>query len=258
MRHHNLKWVKPPRQARSQQTLERLLDAAEALIADKGIDGVTVAEVARRASSSVGAFYARFDDKEALLRCVLARFYEQAAATTEVALDQQRWLSTPLAGTFKALLHFMLDMLRERRQLIVAMMVRAANDPTLTALTQQLEQQICLGVAGLLARRGDVIDHPQPALARRMCVWMVLSAMETRVLYATVAPAGGAEPGAAPVPGEHGSTPWSDEQLVQQLTVMCLRYLGLEGRDRPGQARPAPAQPSRPAAARSAALAQQP
>lgn len=208
---HDLEWVKPPRQARSQQTLERLLDAAEALIAEKGIDGVTVAAIARRASSSVGAFYARFSDKEALLRCVLERFYGQAAATTEEALHHQRWQHLPLDTTFNALLRFMIEMLRQRRQLIVAMMVRAASDPTLTALTQRLEQQISEGVAALLAQRGQLIDHPEPALALRMCVWLLLSGIETRVLYAD----------------SRGSNEWSDEQLARELSTLCLRYLGL-------------------------------
>ena len=36
--------IRPVQQARSQQTLELLLDSAEALIADKGFDDVTVVE----------------------------------------------------------------------------------------------------------------------------------------------------------------------------------------------------------------------
>ena len=58
-----LHWVRPPQQARSQETLNRLLDAAEQLVAEKGFDDTPVAEVARRAGSSVGAFYSRFREK---------------------------------------------------------------------------------------------------------------------------------------------------------------------------------------------------
>ena len=47
-----LQWVRPPQQARSQETLERLLDAAETLIAEKGFEDTPVAEVASRAGSS--------------------------------------------------------------------------------------------------------------------------------------------------------------------------------------------------------------
>ncbi|HEY1598537.1 MAG TPA: helix-turn-helix domain-containing protein, partial [Pirellulales bacterium] len=65
-----VEWVRPPRQTRSQETLERLLDAAEEVFAEKGFESATVAEVVRRAKSSVGAMYARFTDKNALLSCL--------------------------------------------------------------------------------------------------------------------------------------------------------------------------------------------
>ena len=93
----SLRWVRPPQQARSQQTLDRLLDAAEALAAEKGFDDTTVAEVARRAGSSVGAFYTRFKDKDGLLHALYDRYYEQAIATADDALDPARWEGAGIA-----------------------------------------------------------------------------------------------------------------------------------------------------------------
>ena len=63
-------WIQPVRQARSQETLERLLDSAEALIENKGFDDVTVADIAARAGFSVGAVYSRFHDKIGVLHCL--------------------------------------------------------------------------------------------------------------------------------------------------------------------------------------------
>src|SRR5438094_10457784 len=95
-RPRELEWVRPPQQERSRQTLDRLLDAAEAIIAERGVDGANVADVATRAGSSIGAFYARFHDKEGLLRTLFERFGEQAEATALVALDAERWDGVPL------------------------------------------------------------------------------------------------------------------------------------------------------------------
>ena len=50
--------------------MERLLDAAEEQICAVGIESFTVADVVARAELSVGAFYARFPDKRALLHAV--------------------------------------------------------------------------------------------------------------------------------------------------------------------------------------------
>ncbi|MFT5431058.1 MAG: AcrR family transcriptional regulator [Myxococcota bacterium] len=63
----------PPREKRSQETQRRLLASAEALIAAEGITGLSIAEVVRRARSSVGSFYSRFGDKDGLLRAIHAR-----------------------------------------------------------------------------------------------------------------------------------------------------------------------------------------
>ena len=63
-----------PKQARSEQTLHRLLDAAEELIQEKGLADVSVPEIVRRAGSSVGGFYARFKDKDELLQALEERF----------------------------------------------------------------------------------------------------------------------------------------------------------------------------------------
>ena len=53
----------PPKQARSQRTLERILQAAEELVLEKGLASVSVPDIVARANSSVGGFYARFEDK---------------------------------------------------------------------------------------------------------------------------------------------------------------------------------------------------
>ncbi len=62
-----LRTVAGPKQARSEDTLRRLLNAAEELIIEKGHRAVSIPEIARRAHSSVGGFYARFRDKTELL-----------------------------------------------------------------------------------------------------------------------------------------------------------------------------------------------
>jgi AcrR family transcriptional regulator len=56
----------------STPTRERLLTAAVELFVERGYDGTTVGEIARRAGVTTGAIYAHFDDKGALLVEALA------------------------------------------------------------------------------------------------------------------------------------------------------------------------------------------
>lgn len=206
-----LEWVKPPLQARSQQTLERLLDAAEALIAEKGLDKATVSEIAKRAGSSVGAFYSRFSDKEALLRYVLERFNDQAVATAEAVLHPDRWDDVSVEDALEAMMLFMLKVLRERRHLILALLTRAAIDPQLSAFGDRLHETITRLMHALIMHRGHTVSHPRPEVAIRTAVWLVLSAVESRTIHS------------------HPDSPekLSDTVIAQEIAEMVIRYVGV-------------------------------
>ncbi len=210
-----LEWVKPPLQARSQQTLERLLDAAEAIICEKGIDKATVADIARRGDSSVGAFYSRFADKEALLKCVLQRFNDQALATAEAVLEPSRWATVDFRDALEAMMHFMLEMLRERRQLVLALMTRAPTDPQLSAFGEHLQTTITRLMHALIEHRHHQLGHHDPETAIQLAVWLVLSAVENRTIHErpNAAPASGCAPRLA------------DETVAKEVTEMVMRYL---------------------------------
>ena len=60
--------VRPPKQRRSRESYERVLEAAHTLLEENGFDGFTIQEVAARSGVSVGAIYERFGNKESLLR----------------------------------------------------------------------------------------------------------------------------------------------------------------------------------------------
>jgi AcrR family transcriptional regulator len=67
--------LRKPVQDRSRRTLEALLDATEALLADRRFEEITVAEIILKAGSSTGSFYARFPGKDALLPALYARYH---------------------------------------------------------------------------------------------------------------------------------------------------------------------------------------
>lgn len=64
--------VRPAMQARSRATRGRILKVLEKALSDQTIDSLTVADIARKARSSVGAFYGRFADKATALDALYA------------------------------------------------------------------------------------------------------------------------------------------------------------------------------------------
>ena len=74
-------------QARSRATRQRILKVLEKAVREDTIDALTVADIARRARSSVGAFYGRFADKAAALDALYA---DRLAGLTEALMTANR------------------------------------------------------------------------------------------------------------------------------------------------------------------------
>jgi AcrR family transcriptional regulator len=72
--------VRAPLQERSRKTLERILAAGWMLLEEGGPDALTVQAITRRARTSVGSFYARFQGKDDLLSYMGEAALDQAIA----------------------------------------------------------------------------------------------------------------------------------------------------------------------------------
>src|SRR6478736_10297665 len=81
----------PPQQHRSQETLDRILDAAEQVLDAKSFSEATLVEIMERAGVTVGAFYRRFPDKDALLHLLDERFFSELHRRADQVLDPTRW-----------------------------------------------------------------------------------------------------------------------------------------------------------------------
>ncbi len=68
-----------PRQARSRETYDRILRAADELFAERGSAAVTTTQIATHAGVSVGALYRFFPDKRAVGEALAARYLDVAA-----------------------------------------------------------------------------------------------------------------------------------------------------------------------------------
>ncbi len=213
--HPNFRWIRPLRQARSQKTVERLLDSAEALISDKGFDDVTVADIAARAGVSVGAVYSRFRDKMGVLHSLQDRFVEEAYLTTDAALDAVRWEGASIEEIIGECVVFLVEIHRERRGVLRELIVGTRGDPSMAARKNGLVAHVGERLWSLLRPRAERIRHPDPAAAVDFGLRLVLGSLERTILS-----------------GEGGGfgAAVSDEKLAAELTRAFLGYLGVEAR----------------------------
>lgn len=84
-----------PKQARSRQRFEQILDAAAELFAEVGYDAVTADDIAARANTSVGGLYRFFPDKLAIFHALADRYFNQLRELF-TALHTRETTSLPL------------------------------------------------------------------------------------------------------------------------------------------------------------------
>ena len=149
---------------------DRLLDAAAEVFCERGYDGTTVAQVARRAGLTTGAIYGNFRDKAELLLQAIDRNSARAVADLDVA----RRAGLNAVGRLVLIARQMInDPQPAQRQLMVEMFSAGRRDPDVAervaATLQAMEHEL-----GRLMDRarteGDVAGRWDPAVLARFCM----------------------------------------------------------------------------------------
>jgi AcrR family transcriptional regulator len=184
-----LRSVAQPKQARSEDSLRRLLDAAESLLEERGFSEVSIADIARRARSSVGGFYARFRDKDELLLALQERFVAElekrfSVVEAEVAADAD------LSALLKPSLHLLVDIYRVRRGLLTAFASRVGDNRRLYQAGMAFRRGTVERFTRLILRFREHISHPDPELAADLSVQFAIGFMEQTLTSGRVRVAG--------------------------------------------------------------------
>jgi AcrR family transcriptional regulator len=202
--------VREPKQARSVETRDRLLDAAEAIMEEKSFDDATIEEIVSRAGLTTGAFYARFRNKEALFRHL-----EDRMTSEFVAIFSEVTAAPGAAARGAELLRRIIAVwAREyvrRRSVARALVLRSHTDAQIHGRLQNLNRLNHARTFRVLGRE-SAIRHPNRALAIDFALLAARSVLRETILFREVWP---------------GRPPLDEDGLVRELTRMTLAYLGL-------------------------------
>jgi AcrR family transcriptional regulator len=198
--------VREPRQARSRQSFDRALDAAVALLAERGSASFTLVEVARASGVSTGSMYGRVASKDDLIRVAHAREMDRISAETASA-----FAAAPLAASRPERIAFavsaLADLLQRNAPVMSPFMLLANHDDVIAtggkAAHDQMTGQFERALLGPSSRRAG-----QREAARWACT----------VAYSVLARqlALGSDPGAA--------ADYRLGQVVDELTTMITAY----------------------------------
>lgn len=153
--------VNPPKQSRSRRTLERIVRASMEILEEEGPDGLTVKAIVRRADSSVGSFYARFEGKEDLLEYLGERVWTEAAERWDRRLTERDWSGLELAGLVEGAVALLAEASRSRASYLRALNRASSAGDAFSAF----RSHVLGGIASLLLERKEEMRHPEPELA---------------------------------------------------------------------------------------------
>lgn len=206
--------LRVPQQARSRATLDRFLEAAVTLLAERSFEEAPVAEIARRARASVGAFYARFADKDALMTYVNERLFEGGRASWDALLASERWRGRGAAAIVGEVVATIVRKRRAHKGLLRALALYARSRPAPGFLEHAvtLNRHVQQRLSALLLERRHELGHPDPRQAIGYGLLMVDGATRDAILFDEL----------VPLPRQP-----SDAALARELTRAWLAYLGV-------------------------------
>src|SRR4051794_41047870 len=120
--------VRPPKQRRSREAWNRVLDAGVAILEDGGYEAFTIAAVCERARVAPPAIYARTSSKDALFLAVYEHGIGRLRAEQAVFADDTRWAGLVPVELVRAAVAEMVGIsLRHQRFLRAVVLVSAVH-----------------------------------------------------------------------------------------------------------------------------------
>ena len=205
---------RPPQQTRSQETLDRILDAAERVLEDKSFTEATLAEIMEQAGVTVGAFYRRFPDKDALLHLLDERFFREMQDRADELLAPAHWLGASISEILTEFARTAVTVYTSKRGVARSVFLRARVDPIIQTTGRQVNAHYIERLRTLLldpSRRAEV-THPNPERAIALGFMMFFGALRETTVFGEVWP-------------DHDELVGKD--LGEEMARLYLAYLGV-------------------------------
>jgi len=212
--------VREPQQGRSRESFERMLNAAERLLKEKGSDEFTLNEVSDLGRVSIGSIYCRFKGKDELVHAVQARAMAAIENEQCVAIDKVVESADNLEDLIIDLVEVIAETLKRHAPILRPLMHRASSDPIVAASGKKSYALVSDRVRNALLTHRNKIAQPDPERAARSAFRIFYSALARYLGF-------GSEMESA----QEGN--WGE--LKEDLGLMCAAFLVSNPRRRMGR-----------------------
>ena len=151
-----------PRQSRSQQTLDLILDTAADMFVEVGYENTTTNAIAERAALSIGTLYRYYPDKDAVMKALVGRYYDQQIEMFEhIFVEDMKYLPP------QVMIDRLLDPILKLHcgypaYIHILLSSDVSND--IAAASCELDREITLRLANFLKLLGPLMEDEQAYL----------------------------------------------------------------------------------------------
>jgi AcrR family transcriptional regulator len=168
-----------PRQDRSRRTEQALLDAALTLFRARGVDAVTVGDIAAAAGVAPATIYRRFTDKAGLQREVFRAFVQGTTAMVDaIPTDQQ---AAGLVALMARVAAIVLAFMRANQRYLQSAYALALADDEYADGIRALRASVLQNLRRNVRQYLDDINHPEPELAIEFVLQQALAMLSARM-----------------------------------------------------------------------------
>jgi AcrR family transcriptional regulator len=206
--------VQQPQQARSRETMSQILDAASQILETKTFEELTIADVVRKAGTSVGAFYGRFKDKEGLLQALDERFFQEFEKTITAFLAPSNWAGKSIGYIIEGATRLLVETYSKDKGVLRSLNLKARlhADTRFKKREQRAWNELFPRLHEILLSHQHEMTHPNPGLATRLGFQQLFYTMREILLWEPL----------------REGVPYNSNELITELTHAYLAYLGVQ------------------------------
>lgn len=176
--------IQPAKQERSRETQDRILRATENLLEKETFEAISIRRIISEAETSIGSFYARFRDKDALLPVMYAK-YEQQLESQLIKLRKSTDNAQSLDELVEMIVQHFLERYGEIPNLSRALYEYGTREPRSAEskrLAKTRRKQYSFLLDNLMRFQSD-ITHTDPERAVELGLYFMIVACRNRLLY---------------------------------------------------------------------------
>jgi len=211
-----------PQQARSRESLLKLLKATVEVLGQHGVAGTTIPRIAAHAGLTPGAVYRRFRNKDVLLETAILRILEDQRKVLLLSLTVEAAAEIPFPTLAEQVINSLVISYRVNARLLraVRQFLQDNEGTPFWRKASKLEMQTFEYLVAIFVNSGPEIKHADPRAATALALMMVIATLWEVIV----------NPGDIKV--WKGLLPKDDRTLKGELTRSFLSYLGVERKAR--------------------------